>query len=62
MSMTYFVKGYGYNENNTHQDFSVVFDLAEVNAENFIKAIKEAAGLSSFRRHKEIIIENIVRL
>lgn len=42
--------------------FSVVFDLAEVNAENFIKAITEAAGLSPFRYHKEIIIESVSRL
>lgn len=60
--MTYFVKGYGYHENNIPQDFSIVFDLVEVNAENFIKAIEEKSGLSPFRRNKEIIIENVVRL
>lgn len=60
--MTYFVKGYGYYESNARHDFSIVFDLEEVTAENFIKAIKESAGLSPFRRNKEIIIENVLKL
>ena len=60
--MTYFVKGYGYHENNARHNFSIVFDLVEVNAENFIKAIEETANLSPFRHNKNIIIENIVRL
>ena len=60
--MTYFVKGYGYHENYTRHDFSIVFDLAEVNSRNFIKAIEETANFSHFRRNKEIIIENIVKL
>jgi hypothetical protein len=60
--MTYFVKGYGYYENGTSNDFSIVFDLAEISSKNFIKAVEETAGLSPFRRNKKIIIENVVKL
>lgn len=58
--MTYFVKAYGYNENGTTKYFTCVFDLDEVNAKTFIDAVEKAGNLSRFRRHKEIIIEEVV--
>ena len=58
--MTYFVKAYGYNENGTTKHFTCVFDLDKVNAKTFIDAVEKNGNLSRFRRHKEIIIEEVV--
>ena len=58
--MTYFVKAHGYNENGTTKHFTCVFDLDEVNAKTFIDAVEKNGNLSRFRRHKEIIIEEVV--
>lgn len=60
--MTYYAKGYGYHENGTKHPFSCVFDLDEVNAATFIKAIEKASNLSPYRSNKEIVFENIVVL
>ena len=60
--MTYFVKAYGWHENGTKKYINCVFDLDEVNAKMFIRAVENAGDLSPYRSNKEVIIEDVVVL
>lgn len=46
----------------TKDSFNIIIDVENVNAENFKKAVRDAANLSPFRNKTQIIIEEVVKL
>lgn len=56
---TYFVKGYGYYENGTKQEFQGLIDVVNPNSSTIVQEIEESFRFSPYRHKREIIIEQI---
>lgn len=59
MAKTYFVRGYGYHENNEQKHFQGIIDVEETNSTTITNAIISTFNFSQFRSKKQIIIEQI---
>jgi len=59
MTKTFFVRGYGYHENNEEKHFQGVIDVENPNSTTITNTIISTFNFSQFRSKKEIIIEQI---
>lgn len=55
----YFVRGYGFHENDSKHEFCGLIEVENPNKDKIIETIVSQFRFSPYRRQKEIIIEQI---